>query len=486
MTCFIANNAFLRLRRADLIFALALALVCEARAVEPTAADFHEFILSHAPVRGTAVATYRDTGYPVGTVIGYDVASGAWFVIRDAYAAVLEPGGDYYTSPPKEGFEAGLERTPARFRPYHGIIDRNMPVSYLLDIIHHADNLTSLTRLPDGSWSATHTFPRGDRDFNPDNWPEGFDVSARDLTVIVSPDGTPLSLTRGSETTVFDFAPDSPEGFPIAQRRMRMFTHPETGERSEAGRQLISFEWFPEGRPYLFSREAVLERAKSANTRRKEIMLLPPGVEWVGHDAEAIRSLPALAGKPPATPAPNAPERNVIAIPRGATLESLPPSITSMPPRRPIIAHPRSARPHPAQRRAAFRTPVLRRPDLRRCAPIPMALGPPWCGRRLHRRPNPLALRPALSPPSPRAVSSGSAHIPPAYRTSTAFPQTPPPFRSPVRCAATGVSTVQLPPLAGRRPWDTPAGPPIAHGRSRWIGRCESGQKCLCETARIR
>lgn len=337
-----AHRTPCRLVRAPLAFALSLALLAPASAEPPSdpppdapelsVESFHSFLKAHLPERGTAIAAYRELNAPIGTVIGYDIASGAWFSIYDVNVRVLEPGGDYYSSPRDGGFDAGLEHQPTRRRPHSKTIDWNMPATLLIDIIHHPDKLTSLSRLPDGAWSATYTFPMGDRDFNMETWPAGFQLRQIEQTVVVAPDGTPISFKSGSEETrEFDLAPDAPPRFPIAHRNVRKVTGMNNGELVDAGTVLLSFKWFPEGRPELFSHTAVLERARSAGTRRKQVRLLPPGVEWVYHDEHcpAARAFPD--GVYPSPHVATAPERHIIALPIDATPDSLPEHIANPP-----------------------------------------------------------------------------------------------------------------------------------------------------------
>lgn len=192
------------------------------------------------PKRGSVVAVFEpaDPTRFARTTVGYDAASGAWFMATWQGYRGRDPSGTAFqgdassTAPRPEASDEN--RPPVPLADY-------MPFVLLTYLREEPERVRSVEERSDATWLVTFSMP-GPGDRPP--W-----------IVELSPDGLPFRLYQDAPTdpreTRFEYHAESPPGFPIVAAR-------SVDARSASySVPLGHVEFFPDGNPALFESSAV-------------------------------------------------------------------------------------------------------------------------------------------------------------------------------------------------------------------------------------
>ncbi len=178
----------------------------QAAVSENNLREFLSLIDSTLPERGSLVAVYEPastTSYGRYTV-GFDAASGAWFIASWKSSIGRSPDGVSYKSDSRgdtlQDWPGGGTVGPIAVADY-------FPFAYLAFFREQPTAITSLSRTPSGGWVVRYVQP------GLEGMPEN--------VVEIDPDGLPIRRWREDpkdrRESVFDYADTSPAGFPIVR-----------------------------------------------------------------------------------------------------------------------------------------------------------------------------------------------------------------------------------------------------------------------------
>lgn len=244
--------------------AAALAVPCAAQAVGEQAAlggeasskaeaalldeqGFQRLLESVLPRTGSFIAVYEPVKAKAygRTTIGFDAATGAWFRAGwagDSAATGRDPQGFGFVTAARK--DSGRPHEPWPPSPLPAAT--YFPSATLYYLAAHAEAIRSVQHGLDGNWVISWELPAGSAKMFPTQ------------VLVVSADG--LLSKRWQEDPndrreeSFEFAPDSPSGFPILASRAAPSPAAPRG-----GTALAHIEFFSKGNPGLFSQESVAE-----------------------------------------------------------------------------------------------------------------------------------------------------------------------------------------------------------------------------------
>lgn len=240
--------------------AIAQAVASDGRE-EPSVDDFFAHIERNIPKRGSVEAVYEHVRDGFQMACGFDFGTQAWFFCNDKPAGMVDAQGHLY----RAGFDdVDLVRVEMPIRPRaSGSLRDRLTFTYFLDVLRLRPAISKVERIGDGYRAALELpgghlmpielIPAWDRD------------KVRTVTVEVDGSGRLVKIA-GQEGVTWSYEYDerSPPNVPVAVSVKRNPPNPINDYH------LVSVRWFPEGKPELFTLDAVRALRESVIAAREK------------------------------------------------------------------------------------------------------------------------------------------------------------------------------------------------------------------------
>lgn len=221
--------------------------------VPATEQEFLDHIAAHLPRKGAVEATYEHESLPWLHVCGFDFSTAAWYVVHVMGAGFADSNGAHYT-----GHGVADMRPEGRSSSLVGLRD-HFPFTCLYDILRLHPTISEVVREDDGGYRAVLMLPGGQL-MPPEDVPSFTRDSLMARLIRVDAEGRLIEMEYAGELRLkYEYDPRSPPGVPV---RSRVIADPP-GRQNEY--KLVSIRWEPEGKPDLFTVEAVKALRVSVN-----------------------------------------------------------------------------------------------------------------------------------------------------------------------------------------------------------------------------